>query len=95
MKKYTYLRHKDEEAGFYYNALGERFFPYTDAMINCLTTNTPIIQYDTNRIVFATMEEEYQGELMEVQVECYLILNAFNNIEEAVNYETASLLLPQ
>jgi len=94
MKKYTILRHKDDEAGFYYNALGERFFPYTDAMINCLTTNTPIVEYDTNRTTFVTVEREYHDELIEVQVECFIILNAFNSIEEAVTYETASLLLP-
>jgi hypothetical protein len=52
------------------------------------------VEYDTNRTTFVTVEREYHDELIEVQVECFIILNAFNSIEEAVTYETASLLTP-
>jgi len=86
------LRHKDEESGVYYNLMGERFIPFTSGLMNAVDAEMPIVEYDTNRTMFVTVMEEYQGELVEVEVECFIILNAFNNIEEIVTYETASLL---
>jgi hypothetical protein len=92
MKKYTYLRHYDEQAGIYYNLLGERFVPFTNALMNTVTAEAPIVEYDDKRTAFITMEEEIDEEIVEVQVECFIFTRAFNNIEEIVSLETRTLL---
>ena len=94
MKKYTYLRHHDKEAGFYYNLIGDRFVPFTEALMNSVTAEMPIVEYDDRRTMFLTMNEEINssGEMEEVQVECFIFIRAFNNIEEIVSLETRTLL---
>ena len=94
MKKYTILRQHDEQAGIYYNLMGDRFIPFTDGLMNTLTTDTPIVEYDDRRTAFITIKEEINpsGEMEEVQVECFLFTRAFNNIEEIVSLETRTLL---
>lgn len=94
MKKYAYLRQHDKERGIYYNLMGDRFIPFTDALMNTVTAEAPIVEYDDRRTVFLTIEEDINssGEMAEVQVECFIITRAFNNIEEIVSLETRTLL---
>ena len=94
MKKYTMLRQHDERTGIYYNLMGDRFMPFTEGLMNALTTDTPIVEYDDRRTAFITIKEEINssGEMEEVQVECFIITRAFNNIEEIVSLETRTLL---
>ena len=94
MKKYTMLRQYDERTGIYYNLMGERFIPFTNALINDVTADTPIAKYDDKRTAFITIKEEINpsGEMEEVQVECFIFTRAFNNIEEIVSLETRTLL---
>ncbi len=91
MKKYTYFNWKDDESGVCFNMLGERFFPRVGVLDDMIPTET-IIQYDTNNKTRVTILEEYGDEMVEVQVECYTILNTFNTTEEVITHETASLL---
>ena len=94
MKKYTILRQHDERTGIYYNLMGDRFMPFTEGLMNALTTDTPIVEYDDRRTAFITVKEEINssGEMEEVQAECFIFTRAFNNIEEIVQSETATLL---
>jgi hypothetical protein len=94
MKKYTILRQHDERTGIYYNLMGDRFIPFTDALMNTVTAEAPIAKYDDKRTAFITIKEEINpsGEMEEVQVECFIIIAMFNNIEEVVTYETEPLL---
>lgn len=93
MKKYTYFNWKHDESGVCFNMLGQRFFQRIGESDTMIPTET-IIQYDTNNTTRVTILEEYQGEMVEVKVECYTILNTFNSKEEVIAHETA-LLLPQ
>lgn len=86
------LRHFDDESGVYYNLMNERFFPFTSGLMNAVDAEMPIVEYDTNRTTFVTVMEEYQDELVKVEVECFIILNAFNSIEEAVTYKTSLII---
>lgn len=87
------LRHHDKKAGIYYNLMGERFMPFTEALMNTITAETPIVEYDDKRTVFLTIGEEIAPDkIVEVQVECFIITRAFNNIEEIVSLETRTLL---
>jgi len=74
--------------------MGDRFIPFTDGLMNTLTTDTPIVEYDDRRTAFITIKEEINpsGEMEEVQAECFLFTRAFNNIEEIVSLETRTLL---
>ncbi len=94
MKKYTILRQHDERTGIYYNLMGDRFIPFTDGLMNTVTAEAPIVEYDDRRTAFITIKEEINpsGEMEEVQVECFLFTRAFNNIEEIVSLETRTLL---
>lgn len=86
------LRHHDEKAGFYYNLMGDRFVPFTEALMNSVTAEMPIVEYDDRRTMFLTIEEEIDEEIVEVQAECFIFTRAFNNIEEIVSLETRTLL---
>lgn len=94
MKKYTILRQHDERTGIYYNLMGDRFIPFTEALMNSVTAEAPIVEYDDKRTAFITIKEEINpsGEMEEVQVECFIFTRAFNNIEEIVSLETRTLL---
>ena len=94
MKKYTYLRQHDKERGIYYNLMGDRFLPFTNALMNTVTAEAPIVEYDDRRTAFITIKEEINpsGGMQEVQAECFIFIRAFNNIEEIVQSETAKLL---
>ena len=83
MKKYAMLNCHDEEAGFYYDACGDRFIPFTEALMNSVTTDTPVVEYDDRRTMFVTVNEE----VGEVQAECFIFTRVFNNIEEMVQSE--------
>lgn len=74
--------------------MGDRFIPFTEGLMNSLTTDTPIAKYDDRRTAFITVKEEINpsGEMEEVQVECFIIIAMFNNIEEVITYETEPLL---
>jgi hypothetical protein len=94
MKKYTILRQHDERTGIYYNLMGDRFIPFTEALMNSVTAEAPIVEYDDKRTAFITIKEEINpsGEMEEVQAECFIFTRAFNNIEEIVSLETRTLL---
>lgn len=94
MKKYTILRQHDKRTGIYYNLMGDRFIPFTEALMNSVTAEAPIVEYDDKRTAFITIKEEINpsGEMEEVQAECFIFTRAFNNIEEIVSLETRTLL---
>jgi hypothetical protein len=91
MVKYATIRTK--QGKIYFDCFGNKFVPFSEGLMNAVNTVNPVIEYNTEKSTFITLDDEVAPEeQIEVQVECFIIQKAFNSSDELLLFKRKEII---